>query len=622
MRERLETTTSYTNTESLNRTADRTRYYDENFREISRTDYNSGVKGFIIPELDIDGMREKLYNPTIIQEYPKVKRLFQQSRLFNEYITSGNLQNSFIQRVFLGLLASESSFGTITTVRSENTNKGLYQITGESFRDAPNAKYYKTLWPFNERPQRKHITDLEYAARLCVLNFDRIYEITRPLLSNFSESDKSELILPIFIIAYNQGAGAAKRILRQVIEYKRVNNRFPSRTQMLQNAFSSNLYRRGHLSYFFKIWYYSNNLRSEEQQVSLQASRLSESTEKREQVTQQSRQARRELSAEVTETNLTTQRPTTETTSQSAETPLPDLDPSINFPDDLSNLEYRTVAIPRDLQLPQRPYLDTSIEQDPEIFANEFIDDQNPKTFGDFYFDNQNRTIDDLTQTELALSIIQKYSPRFSASQTRERRTESYTFPFGIEVKRITTSADTSITLLKFNQNLRELFSSTHINYYNTWPINPSYSVNTEQETETENNPQQQRQEVSAGTQERQPLDTTTQRATRETQTQELTWADIFDESNSLNKFSDRDIQYFIIDTFMPERQTQTQADGIIVHTDTYPFDIVVKTRINSNSKLQSLPAPREDLRTLLLQTPLSRFERKDRNIDPSFRID
>ena len=72
----------------------------------------------------------------------------------------------------------------------------------------------------------------------------------------------------------------------------------------------------------------------------------------------------------------------------------------------------------------------------------------------------------------------------------------------------------------------------------------------------------------------------------------------------------------------MPERQTQTQSDGTIIHTDTYPFDIVVRTRISSNSKLQSLPAPREELRTLLLQTPLNRFERKPHNVDPSFRID
>ena len=281
MRERLQTTTSYTSTEILNRTADRTRYYDANFIEISKTEYRSGVKGFVVPGIDINGMREKLFNPTIIQEYPKLKRIFQQSRLFSEYITSESLQNSFFQRVFFGLLASESSFGTITTVRRENTNKGLYQITRTSFKDAPNAKYYNTLWPFDEKPARKHITDLEYAAHLCVLNFDRIYEITRPLLKNFSESDKAELILPILIIAYNQGGGAANRILKQLIEYKKTHNRFPSRTQMLKNALSSNYYQPGHLTYFFKIWAYSNDLRSQEARVAAQAEGYIESTSQR-----------------------------------------------------------------------------------------------------------------------------------------------------------------------------------------------------------------------------------------------------------------------------------------------------------------------------------------------------
>ena len=413
------------------------------------------------------------------------------------------------------------------------------------------------------------------------------------------------------IMGYKCGGGSANRLLEYANQQKFRSNALWT---TIDWGIDQGIITPGDKKYLEDILFYRDNLQPN-------VSQIARNENQRERVTQQSRQARRELSAEVTENNLTTQRPTTETTSQSAETPLPDLDPSINFPDDLSNLEYRIVAIPRDLQLPQRPYLDRSIEQDPEIFANEFIDDQNPKTFGDFYFDNQNRTIDDLTQTELALSIIQKYSPRFAASQTREGRTESYTFPFGIEVKRITTSADTSITLLKFNQNLRELFSSTHINYYNAWPVNPGYSVLPE-ETETESNPQAQKQEVSAGTQDRQPLDTTAQRATRETQTQELTWADIFNESNSLDDFTDRDIQYFIIDTFMPERQTQTQNNGTIIHTDTYPFDIVVRTRISSNSKLQSLPTPREELRTLLLQTPLNRFERKPHNVDPSYRID
>lgn len=609
---------------------------------------------------------QRLKMQALESEVPKLRSLFQKTRLF-AYIETPELQERFLNTVFYGLVAKESAFGTFTRHLTKNGRKRLKKLKipaqifkswtilkayGET-REIPQATLQRygianqsaleqlitectinkgvyQITPINLKDIGEHVqrgalkevwgtrvgtwesdadrTDIEKARKLCVLSFERIYEICRIQASTrYMKNRKQSLVNPLMIMGYKCGGGAANKLLEYANKEKFRSNALWT---TIDWGIEEGIITTADKNYLKKILFFRDNLQPN-------ISQIARNENLRESTTQQSQQQRRELSLEVIENNLTTQTRTTERTSPSQETQLPDLEPSINFPNNLENLEYRIVKIPKELQLPQRPYLDTSIELDPEIFSNEFIDQSNQKTFGDFYFDNQNRTIDEITETELIQSIIQKYSPRFSASRTSAGQTEIYKFPFGIEFKKITTSANTTISILSYNQNLKELFSSTHINYYNSWPLNPTTQEQEPVEQEIEETIPAPIQEPRQ-TQKRQEIE----EANKESETpQELTWADIFNESNPITEFSDSDVQYFILDTFMPERETETRPNGTTIHTDTYPFGIVVKTTINNNMSFQSMPIPDPRLREELLRTPLKNYPRKPNKIDRSYTV-
>lgn len=480
MTERLQNETSFNSSEIISNSGSERQYYNSDFEAISRSEYLEGYKtnsAFMIPKMDIEPMRQKMHQADIIKQYTVLKSLFAQTSLFEEYFRSESLQNSFFQRVFFGLLASESAFGTLTTVQKEATNKGLYQITGTSLKDAPNARKYQTLWPYQVAPQRRHITDLRYSARLCVLNFERIYEITKPLLSSFDDSSKAELILPIFIIAYNQGGGAAKSVIKQVLKYKEDHNRFPSRTEMLQNALKAKHYQPGHLTYFFKIWHYSEQLRTDEQSIAQESLSY-----------QQSSQARQQLSAQVRQQN----------------------------PQPRAEIENQ-----------RRIDLDT-------LFAPS----------------NRNNPTRRLTKQ-------QQVEQMYREVEQMQR-----------EVRELQVAVDTLL----------------------------------------------QEQQIQG--QETKQVEQTTQ---AEILTP-ITWADVIQEG-SLDNLSETKLLYFVIDTFMPQRDTQTQDDGTIVHTDTYPFNIIVTTEIKDRTKTQTIYTTNTNIKSELLQTPIGQYPKRPPNLDSSFDV-
>jgi hypothetical protein len=606
-------------------------------------------------------------------EVPKLQSLFKKTRLFN-YLQTPELQTRFLNTIFYGLVAKESAFGTNTkhisksgreqlkklkipvkifkkwTIsKKHNTqfqipksalkkyglrnqaaaqkliekctiDKGVYQITPINVKDIKQSlkrNAFKKVWNSKTKPVLSDRTNIIRARKLCVLSFERIYEICRVQVSTkYMQNNKQGLVSPIMIMGYKCGGGKANQLLRYANKKKIRSNAL---NQTIQYGLEQNIINEGDVGYLNKILQYRNQLQPN-------VSQLERNENQRSQIISESQKAREQLNEEVLQNNLTTAQPAQnegqvstsikeqEQNSLTAENISPrkviDINPSINFPIELSRLEYKTIQINNNLNLPSRPYLDPNIGHNSEIFSNQF---DNQKTFGDFYLDAQNRTVDQISKKQLAISIIKQFTPRFSASQSSAGKTEIYKFPFGVEFKKITTKANTTINILRYNQNLNELYSETHLNYYNNWPINPGYSLLS--------NTGPQKQQVRIQEPSQSPNQLQTQAQENSSQTNELTWSDIFNESNPITEFSDGDVQYFILDTFMPERETEITPDGTTIHTDTYPFGIVVKTQINKKGSFQSMPIPDASLRKKLLRTPLKNYPRKPINIDSSYDV-
>jgi len=608
----------------------------------------------------------------IESEVPKLRSLFQKTRLFS-YLETPELQERFLNTVFYGLVATEGSFGTFTRHLTESglkklkklkikakifkswtmlrvhdetreipqatlqrygianqsalaqlikectIDKGVYQITPinlEDIGDHVHRGALKKVWGTRVGTWENDAdrTNLEKARKLSVLSFERIYEMCRKETSTrYMRNRKQSLAAPIMIMGYSCGGGAAQKLLNYANEEKFTSNAL---WETIDWGIRQGIINDNHKHYLKRILFLRNQLQPN-------ISQLEQNENQKSQIISKSKKAREKLNEEVLENNLTTTQPAqneiktsinpkkqpSSTTERQTDKATLNMNPSINFPTDLNQLEYKTIQMHRDLHLPSRPYLDPSIERNPEMLSAQFENQANQQTFGSLYLDSQNRTVDQVTTKELAISIIQQFTPRFSASQSSAGKTEIYKFPFGIEFKNISTKANTNINILKYNQNLKELYSETHLNYYNNWPVNPGYSLLPNTDTPAPTSPSPNKIQPPP--------------PENAAESNELTWADIFNESNPIKKFSDSDVQYFILDTFMPERETEITPNGTTIHTDTYPFRIVVKTTINkdNNVSFQSMPMPDPSLRKELLRTPLKNYPRKPINIDNSYDV-
>jgi len=230
---------------------------------------------------------EYLLKDPIPDLYTRLKKLSKLTSL-HTYFGTDKLQNRFLHTLFFGLLAKESAFGQLTTVKREKKDKGVFQITPIAIDDAPRTKdknVYKNIWSLSTRdPELSDRNNLKLATELSIITFQRIYEICKtPLNDPYFIKNKQSLVIPLLMLGYNLGGGDLKKLLQAILENK---SKFDSNETKLRNALKLGL-EKGiidgpHVHYLTMILKYRNELqphlptvlkRNQEQVAARQASK-------------------------------------------------------------------------------------------------------------------------------------------------------------------------------------------------------------------------------------------------------------------------------------------------------------------------------------------------------------
>ena len=614
----------------------------------------------LLEESKISAQREKMQH--LESEKPELRKLFSQTKLFR-YLNTPKLQNRFLNTVFYGMLAKESAFGTHTrhllksaytkigettyltgtkipirvfrrwiidtsynkhfqipkatlkkyNLRSQKAarqliekhtiNKGPYQITPINIKDISqqiDREPYKSIWNSSQSPVLKDRQQLEESRKLSVLSYERIYEMCKGVVSKeYFNNKKQSLVAPLIIMGYKCGGGTIKSLLAHAEKTRYKSNIL---NQVLDWGLKQNIIKSEDVNYLKLILEYRNQLQPDQTQqesLDVQLSQTIQNTIK------QTNQLKTEIEQDLGISRVK------QSPAQRA----------------------KYLDLPRDFDSLKVLSLDNQPAFQPEYDIDEL--DSNTETFGEFFQKTHTESLDSLSNRQIAELIIKQFQSKISFAENKA--VEIHDYPLGIQIKHIHSNRyNLTNTYLKTPKNLKEIFESTPRSVYKSWKENQSYTEPSPIAKPTPSptkSPTTQPAPIAKPTP-AQPVQNPNKQPTNqskqveleeikqlsEIETDVLTWADIFDEENhSINQFTDDEVMYFVIDTFMPERQETTNSQGEIIFKDTYPFGITVERQKNNPNSTLILKS--ENIKAALLKTPLNKFPRKPLNVDPSYKV-
>ena len=431
-------------------------------KEIIKTQYKLSFGTFI---KSVNKISTYVVKSTSIS--PKqFKRFLKQNPITGEFLTPlSELKKSGIK-----------SYQKLKEIVDANyISKSPFQLIGNTLTDIKEAlaakkppASIKAIWSSKATPSRADLKSFDTSAKLSVLNLERIYQYCKTELKTpYLKARKKELVIPIILMCYLAGMGTAKKLfkLANKKQFKGPN----ALKSLLDTAKTQKIITQDHIQYISRIRGYAHKLTPTDAQTpqtqkptSTAAQKAKEAKEsQRSQTKTKLTKLKQKIQAELevkTEVRNKQEFPASMSIEQIRK--------------DLFNMQFQPSNT--ELVLPERPYYDPDYKPDPEnpIFSDEFgADPEAIKTNADMFFDDQYEDIDSMPRQLLVKRIIDEYEPKFTAKIINNSTIETYTFPYGIQLK--ITEYPKSKTINKtvsYSKNIKKVYAQTHINYYKDWP--------------------------------------------------------------------------------------------------------------------------------------------------------
>ena len=254
-----------------------TQYFDLNFKHIPTSLNEDGdvinqkkevITNFIkIPKTRLPALVPYLLKPRITALYPRLEELSKLTSL-HTYFGTDKLRNRFLHTLFFGLLAKESAFGHIKTVKQEGKNKGVFQLTPIAIKDTPKTlakNVYKNIWSLKRKPKTSDRTNIKLSTELSLLSFQRIYEICKTQLNDpYFIKNKQSLVIPLLMLGYNLGGSALKKLLRATLANRtNFNSKETKLKQVLKLGLKKRIIKGSHANYIAMILRFRNEFQTQ-----------------------------------------------------------------------------------------------------------------------------------------------------------------------------------------------------------------------------------------------------------------------------------------------------------------------------------------------------------------------